>query len=333
MQNCVLEAFLRPVPGASWEIAALLEADWEEKLVQVQELGLVQRTVTLKSGERVGYLERGDKFAKHTLLVLHGMTQDRFSFLDWVAALQTPYGVRVLIPDAMGHGSRTQWALDMGDNFKGWTAEERADDVVEILAAIGDVEGLVDVYGFSMGGATGLSLAAYHPEVVNRVALLSPAVAFTPSIIDETNQGDIRFNFRSIEQAVGFLEVIGFASDLSIKAAPSTAYERARTLVDAKYWARIWLGLLSNIGADAKSMLEDCRKKAELVAKAGKMLAVIKGSVDLVVNQDVPSTIQAAIGGNQCKTILPGYGHVANPTDGTATADAAGPHVAAFLGY
>jgi len=303
-------------------------------LVEAQDM--VRKTVVLRSGEEVAYLERGDGSAGRTLLCLHGMVMDSDAFVPFVAALQLPCSVRVLIPDAMAHGSRIKAALGMGDNFAGWSASERAADAAAFLEAVGDVHGPVDVYGYSMGGATALCLATEHPEAVDRVCLLAPALGFTERAVAETQQGHIVYNYRTAEEAADFLERVGLSPDAASSAAPLMAQQRAATGVGGQFWARMWTGLLAGMGGDAAAMLEGCREKAKRAASAGTAVAVIQGAEDLVVHRAVPSTIEEAMGGAaRCRvTILQGFGHYSHPTDPTASfaASAAIP-AAAFLTY
>lgn len=274
-----------------------------------------QKTVALKSGEEVGYLEKGSSGAKHTLLCLHGMTMNADSFVSFITALQLPDGIRVLIPEAMAHGSRIKAALRMSTNYAGWTASERAEDAVAFLTALGDVDGPVDVYGYSMGGATALALAANHPETVDRVCLLAPAAAFTEISIEETRRGYIVYSYATEEESVAMAERIGFPTEVARSIAQGMADSRAG--YDAKFvWSRTWTGLLSDMGADAWAMLEACRVQAKKPAAAGKKLLLIQGAEDMVVHRNVPSTIQEAMGVAQCQvTILPGLGHFGNPTN------------------
>jgi pimeloyl-ACP methyl ester carboxylesterase len=65
--------------------------------------------------------------------------------------MRVPRSVRIIIPDAIGHGSRIPSALKLGDDLKGWSNEERADDVLSFLDSINAPESL-DIFGYSMGG-------------------------------------------------------------------------------------------------------------------------------------------------------------------------------------
>uniref|UniRef100_A0A7S2VQ14 AB hydrolase-1 domain-containing protein n=1 Tax=Zooxanthella nutricula TaxID=1333877 RepID=A0A7S2VQ14_9DINO len=334
LQNCLFEAV--PAPNASWQAANALEAAWDAELVSVQAHNFVRKSVTLANGQVVGYLERSSNCSDgRTLLAFHGLTQVIYDFIEFVAALDAPEDVRVLIPDAMGHGSRIPYALSLGDKLKGWTAKERADDAVAFLDALGDVPGVVDVYGWSMGGATGLSFTAYHPDRVHRAALVAPAAAFTEGVLEQTNEGNLAANFRSVAQAVPWLEAIGMPPAAARQGAPLLAWQRAATLVDPKYWGRMWTGLLSDLGPDAAAMVANCRGKADLVARAGKSVAVIIGTADAIVNAGVPDAIAEALGPEHSQvTMLPGLGHYGDPSDAEVTIPApAGPVAAKWLGY
>lgn len=297
------------------------------------------RRATLKSGESVAYRERGSGASDRTLLCLHGMRMSAADFEPFVDALELPESVRVLVPDAPGHGSRLWPAHALGGERPGCRAAERVADVLAFLEAVGGGGGPVDVLGYSMGGATALSLAADHSESVGRVCLVAPAVAFTEECIDERRRGDAAVAYSSEEEALRFLESIGLHSDVARELAPGLAV--ARSGVDEKeYWRQRWAELLADTG-DAPSgeaagaMLEGCREAAARAAASGKELAVIQGSADRIVHRDVPRTIKAAMGKARCEVaILRGLGHFGHPRDAEewmATA-AAGP-VAEFFAY
>jgi lipase len=71
-------------------------------------------------------------------------------------ALEDDYDV--IMRDARGHGRSAR--LDAG----GFTQELLTDDVAELTRTL--TPGQASVVGFSMGGGTGLCLAAEHPDLV-----------------------------------------------------------------------------------------------------------------------------------------------------------------------
>ena len=103
------------------------------------------------------------------LLVLHGVTNTGARYRR-LAEEQLP-GMRVIAPDLRGHGSST-WDPP-------WSVARHVADVAETLAEAG--LGPVAAAGHSFGGLIGTSLAAARPDLVERLALIDPAVALAPS--------------------------------------------------------------------------------------------------------------------------------------------------------
>lgn len=79
-------------------------------------------------------------------------------------------GRRVIGVDLQGHGGTGPLGRPM-------TFEAMATDVAELIKALGYEK--ADVMGYSLGGATALRLAIDHPEVVDRLVLISAAWAFS----------------------------------------------------------------------------------------------------------------------------------------------------------
>merc|ERR1712166_1663991 len=198
-----------------------------------------------------------------TLVCLHGMTQDRLKCAAFVAALNLPDGVRVLVPDALGHGSRQQEAMAKGDQFCGWDYTTRAADVVSFLSAVG-VHGTVDLFGYSMGGATALQIAADSPA------------------------GKVVYNYRTVGEASEMMQLMGFDQATAEAVAPVEAHARVTSTPDPAYWARMWKGGLKDAHLGAQHYLKNAEQLAAKVDGAGKQMAVIQGAADAVIHPMVP---------------------------------------------
>ncbi len=96
------------------------------------------------------------------VVLLHGFPLDRTMWEHQVEALGTLY--RVITPDLRGLGeSPTPAEIS--------TIDEMADDVIELLDALGLDEPVV-LGGLSMGGYVALSIAARHPQRLRALMLL-----------------------------------------------------------------------------------------------------------------------------------------------------------------
>ena len=78
-------------------------------------------------------------------------------------------GRKVIGVDLQGHGGTGPLGRPM-------TFENMATDIAELIKSLGYEK--ADVMGYSLGGATAMRLAIDHPEVVDRLVLLSAAYAF-----------------------------------------------------------------------------------------------------------------------------------------------------------
>jgi lipase len=109
------------------------------------------------------------------LICLHGVTAfgARFAQLAeerWAARFH------VLAPDLRGHGY-SGWDAP-------WTFDTHVADLVETFGALGPAMWL----GHSFGGRLVLELAAAHPRLVRRAALLDPAIQLLPQVaLDAAN--------------------------------------------------------------------------------------------------------------------------------------------------
>ena len=119
------------------------------------------RDVTAR-GVRTRVLEAGSERAP-TLVLLHGLFASHRSFEDVIEDLGTRF--HVIAPDLPGFGesekpSPARFAYGI---------EAHAESVADLIAAFG--VGRASVLGHAMGGAVALTLAAEHPELVQRLVL------------------------------------------------------------------------------------------------------------------------------------------------------------------
>src|SRR5215469_977724 len=104
------------------------------------------------------------------LVCLHGVTGYAAVYQRLAEERWSKY--RVLAFDLRGHG-RSGWEAP-------WTFATHVADLVETSAELGVLS--ADWVGHSFGGRLVLELAAAHPEVVRRAALLDPAIQLLPEV-------------------------------------------------------------------------------------------------------------------------------------------------------
>ncbi|MGJ7540466.1 alpha/beta hydrolase [Brevibacterium luteolum] len=103
------------------------------------------------------------------VLFLHGFTGSPAVFADVAREVASRADVSVSVPKLAGHG--TTWQDMSRTRWQDWLADaERA------LMGCADEHDTVIVVGLSMGGALALTLAADHPDLVDRLVLINPAL-------------------------------------------------------------------------------------------------------------------------------------------------------------
>lgn len=130
-------------------------------------------TFTLASGRKVGVTTFGDPDASRLVVFCHSAPGS--SIFDPDPHITSSRSVRVVALDRPGYGSSDP--LPAGE----WPSVARyADDIAEYLrvlrrdeGAIGIRPGPVGVAGWSAGGRVALGVAARHPELVDRVAIVA----------------------------------------------------------------------------------------------------------------------------------------------------------------
>lgn len=131
--------------------------------------------------------EWGDPTAP-TVVCLHGVMAHGARFRK-LAEERLAERFHVLAPDLRGHG-RSGWD-------EPWTLEAHVDDLLETVG------GPAAWIGHSFGGRLALELAARRPELVERAALLDPAVYAPPDIAVQLADEERRErSFASVEEAI-----------------------------------------------------------------------------------------------------------------------------------
>jgi pimeloyl-ACP methyl ester carboxylesterase len=120
------------------------------------------RDVTVR-GVRVRAVEAGSPDAP-PLLLIHGFLVNHSEFDDVIDALAQRF--YVIAPDLPGFGDSEK----PSPSRYAYGIETFAESIADLIAAFG--VGRASVIGHSMGGAIGLTLAAHHAELVDRLVLV-----------------------------------------------------------------------------------------------------------------------------------------------------------------
>ena len=140
------------------------------------------------------------------LVVLHGAYMDIPAMGAIIPKLAETH--RVYAVELQGHGRTT-------DIDRKITYENLADDVAAFMDAVGLAK--ADVFGYSMGGQTGLKLAIRHPAKVNRLVAASVSYdlrgwqpEFTAFIPQMTVEGMLQLPFfkEQAEKKPGFPKLV-----------------------------------------------------------------------------------------------------------------------------
>jgi pimeloyl-ACP methyl ester carboxylesterase len=141
----------------------------------VQDACLVQKAVDLpKSKIRIHYYERGSPDAPLTLLFLHGVSDESISLAPFIHSLQIPdQEVRILVPDAIGHGEDLKRAKKQPEHFQQPTPHSLLGSTIEFLEVL-NVQNC-NAFGYSLGGALAYFLRCKLPGIVKKTVLVSPS--------------------------------------------------------------------------------------------------------------------------------------------------------------
>jgi pimeloyl-ACP methyl ester carboxylesterase len=129
-----------------------------------EEIRRVTRDVNAR-GARVRFIEAGEG---PTLLLIHCYLASHVSWDDVFSALASKF--HVIVPDLPGFGESEK----PSPSRYPYSFDAFAESLVDLVAAL-DL-GRICVCGYGLGGSVALTMAADHPDVVDRLVLVSPLV-------------------------------------------------------------------------------------------------------------------------------------------------------------
>mmetsp|Transcript_21877 Transcript_21877/g.41384 ORF Transcript_21877/g.41384 Transcript_21877/m.41384 type:complete len:331 (+) Transcript_21877:97-1089(+) len=154
---------------------------------------LIPKSVDLPTmGLTMNYLERpssADQKDPPTILLCHGLSDQAKNLAAFITSLQVPKEVRILVPDAIGHGQDLLRAKQEGEKFQQPTSTSILESTSELLQVL-QVE-KCNAFGYSMGGALVYFLRYKYPHLVQKSVLVSPSLesCLDSQFIDDFVQG------------------------------------------------------------------------------------------------------------------------------------------------
>jgi pimeloyl-ACP methyl ester carboxylesterase len=154
---------------------------------------VADRLVTLRDGRRIGLTAFGDPVAQRIVLFCHPAPGS--GGFDPDPAVTSAWGVHVVSVDRPGYGSSTPIPDERRPAISRWADDlaEYIEFVVEQARETGRTPlHRVGVVGWSAGGRVALALAAQHPGLIDRVAVVATpapdsAVRWIPPEFARTN--------------------------------------------------------------------------------------------------------------------------------------------------
>ena len=154
---------------------------------------LVQKSVFLpRSAITMHYLERGPEDASLTLLFCHGLSDKAVNMAPFITSLNIPSNVRVLVPDAIGHGQDLR-RVQSDASFQQPSPTDQLDAIIELLEVLNVKD--CNAFGYSLGGALVYFLRQKRPDLVHKTVLLSPAMesCLDQDFVEKYKSGENRF--------------------------------------------------------------------------------------------------------------------------------------------
>jgi len=144
---------------------------------------LISKTVHLpRTGTVMHYLERNNDCdeageERPTVVFFHGLSDQAKNLCLFIASLEIPDNVRILVPDSPGHGENLKRAKT-DPNYQQPKPVDILESMLEFLDVL-NVKSPCNLLGYSMGGALAYFLKYKSPERVQKTVLISPSLEYS----------------------------------------------------------------------------------------------------------------------------------------------------------
>ncbi|MBW8871996.1 MAG: alpha/beta fold hydrolase [Leifsonia sp.] len=150
---------------------------------------MAHHLVQLRNGRHVGVTGLGDPMGKRLVIMCH--PSPGAGGFDPDPPATSTAGIRMIGLDRAGYGASDP-APDSADPLRTWLddLDEYLRNVENIAKSVAGTDfGAVGVLGWGVGAVYATGLAARHPDLVNRVALIEPTGA-TPARLQAAESGE-----------------------------------------------------------------------------------------------------------------------------------------------
>ncbi len=268
-------------------VSAVLTGAQSAPRIDLNAFDALKKTVALSDGERLAYIDTGNR-AGPAVVLIHGYTD---SARDWFPML--PYvskQFRLILVDIRGHGRSSKPECC-------YSRLDFAYDIKLLLDALGVQK--ADIVGHSLGSIIAQTFAEYWPERTGRVVLISstggPPAGAPPTPPEFDFAAEIRKLKEPIDPDSPFM-VAWWGSPTPVE----TDFIRRQRRDAAAIPLHVWLAVLDQAlsAADLRSTLP--RLKAPTL--------LIWGSKDPILEEPMRKTLRDALPGAEVK-VFEGLGH------------------------
>ncbi len=275
-------------------VSAVLTGAQSAPRIDLNAFDALKKTVALSDGERLAYIDTGNR-AGPAVVLIHGYTD---SARDWFPML--PYvskQFRLILVDIRGHGRSSKPECC-------YSRLDFAYDIKLLLDALGVQK--ADIVGHSLGSIIAQTFAEYWPERTGRVVLISstagPPIGAPPQPQPQPQPFDFTAEIHKLKEPIepdSPFMVAWWSSPSPV----DPEFIRRQREDAAAIPLRVWLAVLDQaLSADAYAGLRSTLPRLEA------RTLLIWGSKDPIIEEPMRKTLRDALPNAQVK-VFEGLGH------------------------